>query len=288
MIRAYVTPSDDRAIRRVVYALRYYAPVDVVIKDDYADARTIILHVFGRRDAIERKVEKILNDKKQYAVIQYCVRSTIYPHTSDWIDIWNNAKAVWSYYDLYGLCQEDNIEHNFNFYHAPLGVDPVFRKSYDGQKIFKIMSHGRAWTTESIREIGWAAKNTNNLVLHLGSINRRNWIKSITGISDCSLAHMYGLCDYVAGLRRTEGFELPVIEGLVCGARPIVFDRPHYRKWFNKWAIFIEENSREDVIKSLEDVFLAECKPVSENEIFEAIKFFDWHKIIHGFWRSLR
>ena len=91
----------------------------------------------------------------------------------------------------------------------------------------------------------------------------------------------------MSGLRRIEGFELPAAEGLLCGARPIMFDRPHYRDWFNKWAIFIPEGNREEVLQSLIDVFQQEYRPVTLEEIAEARQLFDWQSIINGFWRYI-
>jgi len=284
MPRVHIEPAPDRAIDRVVRALKRYVPDCVELTSDSADLT--IIHVVGRKEALERKVSML--GGREYALIQYSVRSTQKPETDHWIQSWDSAKLVWSYYNLNLYLQEDGHEkHLDNLYHTPLGVDETFKKRYFGEPLYKIMTHGRSWTTESIRECGWATKNTGNRMLHLGEDVRRPWVDCITNISDVWLSHMYGQCEFVAGLRRTEGFELPAAEGLVCGARPILFDRPHYRKWYSPWGIFIPEKDREETIKSLEELFVQEMPPLSDKEIREAKEFFDWRWIVEGFWRRV-
>ena len=101
------------------------------------------------------------------------------------------------------------------------------------------------------------------------------------------MADYFSQCQFVSGLRRIEGFELPVLEGALCGARPIVFDQPHYKHWFKDFAVFIGEGSREEVIDSLESVFRIGAIPVSENEKALIRERFNWYKIIRGFWERI-
>jgi hypothetical protein len=289
MPKVYIEPAPDgdRAINRVIDALKMYAPERVEFVERKS-AELVIIHVVGRKNALERKIAHLLYEGKKYVLIQYSVRSTQKPETGYWLASWKSAELVWSYYDLNLYLQEDGHEKYLdNFYHTPLGVDQSFKQRYKGEKLYKIMTHGRGWTTESIRECGWATKNTSNRMLHLGEDMKRPWVDCVTNISDVWLSHLYGQCEFVAGLRRTEGFELPAAEGLICGARPILFDRLHYRKWYNRWGIFIPEGEREEVIQSLEEIFKKEIPPVSEEEIKDAKEFFDWKWIIKGFWDKL-
>lgn len=110
---------------------------------------------------------------------------------------------------------------------------------------------------------------------------------SVTFSKDCSdkeLAPYYSTSQYVSGLRRTEGFELPAVEGLFCGARPILFDTPNYRQWYEPFGIFIYEGSRQEVIEQLINIFQGPYQPVTEEEIAVAQGRFDWQRIIGGFW----
>jgi len=209
-------------------------------------------------------------------VIQYALRSTQKPNTHNWVDLWNNALAVWSYYDLIELCKEDGADCKFNFYHGPLGTR--FNRGKEASD-FLIATSGLSYLTESVRECMAVANELNKKVFHVGpNLGYKNTIYS-DGIDDELLAYHYSHCEYVSGLRRIEGFEFPVIEGLMCGARPIVFDKPHYRKWFNNYAIFIQENDRENVKKALQEVLRRDAIPVSEKEKLEIKNKFSWDTI---------
>ena len=211
------------------------------------------------------------------------------PRTSDWIGIWSQCDLIWSYYDLPSLCAEDGELWAFDdrFYHAPLGVD-AFDATLGGVRPFVVCSSGRSWLTESARECALAAEALNRKVLHLGPLfNSRPWVSSISGVIDSDLAALYGQCEFVSGLRRIEGFELPVVEGLLCGARPICFDRPHYRQWFGEFAEFIPEGDRKDVLANLVRIFTDGPRPVTEEERHLVRHRFDWSVLLRGMWDRL-
>jgi hypothetical protein len=275
---------DSIAIDRVLAALAEYAPRDIEIIPEITSADLVIFNINGRHDQFTRKINDLTNRGKAYAVIQYVLRGSRNTSTADWLPLWNKAKLVFSYYDLKALCKEDGISPDFNFYHAPLGVDPVFKETPSAKK-YIIATSGNGYLTESARECILAANAVNKPVFHIGpAITDRSGVDFSQGINDSELAKKYSACQFVSGLRRCEGFELPVIEGLMCGARPICFDRPHYRKWFNEWAIFIKEESRPQVIDSLIKVFQTDPKPVSATEKNAVKKIFNWETIIKRFW----
>ena len=286
-MRAYIkTRRSDWPLRRVVTALERYAPGNVSFVENPDDADLIVFHVIGRRNRTMQEAEYVLEKGQDYAVIQYTLRNTKAPHTSDWFPLWRTARLVWSYYDLLRWCEKDWTPTDFQFYHAPLGVDEVFWPR-DRRRKFIIGTSGHTAVTESIRESAFATKRVDGLMLHLGSeLHRGSDIICQSDIKDELLADLLSQCQFVAGLRRTEGFEMMAAEGLLCGARPILFDRRHYRQWYEPWGIFIPENSRDGVIDSLEAVFREGAEPVTEEEREEAIKLFDWKQIIEGFWRG--
>jgi hypothetical protein len=78
------------------------------------------------------------------------------------------------------------------------------------------------------------------------------------------------------------------VEGMLCGARPIYFDRPHYRLWFDDLAIFIDEtNNREDTVMALKKIFDGPYKPMTDDEIQLARRRFNWKRILDGFWEKV-
>ena len=96
------------------------------------------------------------------------------------------------------------------------------------------------------------------------------------------MAGYYRSCDFGSGLHRIEGFEFPVLEGLLCGARPICFDLPCYRAWFDGLAEFIPEDL--NVVENLVKLFIKGPRPVTEKEKAIVKKRFNWQKICKGFW----
>jgi D-inositol-3-phosphate glycosyltransferase len=302
-VKVFVKAPDtlSRAMKRVANALMEFAPTpipnepeSVYVVNSEAEADLVVLHVVGEEGITEAARLKAAG--KKYAIIQYCLRTTQKPNTSDWLTTWRDAEVVWSYYDLRALCEQDGIideeggltYHLRNFYHAPLGVDTeAFRFWPSVPKKFEILTSGFVAETECVKEASEAAKAVNGKMYHLGPklINEPH-VTSALGIDDDTLAQMYSRSKYVAGLRRGEGFELPAAEGLICGARPICFDAPHYRKWFGEFAIFIGEDSPLAIQTSLERVFRSGYTPVTEAEINKAKALFSWPSIIGGFWQA--
>lgn len=202
------------------------------------------------------------------------------PKTDDWIDLWQGAVCVWSYYDLPALMNEDGIAAPFNFYHAPLGIDEVFYKRGE-KKDFDIVTHG-TYLTEGVRECIWSTSR----VAFLGHVDIPH-VSCFENIGDNELAELYSRSRYVSGLRRVEGFELPAVEGLACGSRPVLFDREHYRQWYGDLAMYVPEEPREGVIRSLAKVFAMDM-PVTEAEIVRAKTMFNWERIVNGFYEHVK
>lgn len=282
--------TDSIAIDRIENAIKKYSPKNVKFCSEVKDADLVILFINGRYDHFKRLTEELINNGKKYVLVQLCLKSTKKPKAKDWIKIWEKAELVWSYYDLYRICDEEGIDKNFNFYHAPLGIDEVFlRQKTSKQKNYIITSSGVGYLAESVRECIIAAKNVNSKVFHVGPIvtDRKN-VDFSNGMSDTDLASKLSECKYVSGLRRLEGFEIPIIESFACGARPIVFDRVDNRNWFNDFAIFIDETNREQIIKDLTIIFKSKYNPPTKKEIENVKKMFNWKKIITNFWKKMK
>lgn len=311
MKKVYVNPPPglSRAMTRIATALAASLPEGWVAVDDEAAADIVVLHVVGYPET-EAKVAALRAAGKLYAIVQCCMRSTQRPSTLDWLGLWAGAVAVWSYLDLASLVREDlqaaradlrldikaldaantmaarALSH---FYHAPLGADPAVFRPWPNAKTRIVMTSGYVAESEGVRECAEAARRVGRPMSHLGpDLQVGAHVSSFLGIADTQLAQLYSLCEFVAGLRRCEGFELPAAEGLLCGARPVMFDRPHYRQWFGSLAEYVPEGSEAEVTDALAALFARGARPVTDDERAEAMRRFDWPSIVAGFWKTVQ
>jgi hypothetical protein len=294
-MRAYVEPPPvrSRCLRRIADALARYAPTGVEIAQDRAAADLIVLHVVGRQERMYREARQATRRGQRYAVLQLSLRSTQKPSTKGWRALWAGAAVVWSYYDLNAAIQEDegsswDRARAFTFYHAPLGVDAeVFRPS-GGPRPYLLGVTGfdqHYLGAERLREATEAVARVGGKVWHLGPpMDLGAHVTDEEGIDDATLAQRYGACAYVSGLRRHEGFELPAVEGLLCGARPILFERLDARRWFGPWAVWMPEARRSDLVSGLSDLFHDGPFEVTPEEREAAAGRFAWDRIVAGFW----
>ncbi len=288
MIRVFVRPTGlhSRAMLRVATALATYAPPSIQIVDDPRQSDFRVLHAIGPGlfDGID--------ENQPHAVIQYCLKSAGMDEMY-WSLVWQRAHLVWSYYDM----SDFGGNTLFNFYHAPLGVDPAFaQKKLNGQaRDIGIMSSGYVShpAAEAISEVAWAGFAAGKRVLHLGPSKVEGMITtppgwmSVMNVNDEALAEFYSHTEWVSGLRHVEGFELPALEGLACGARPILFDRPEMRQWYDGHATFIPECDGQDLVERLTDVVQQTAPSVSEKERAQVLHDFAWERIATGFWEKL-
>jgi len=281
----------SRAMGRVANALKRYAPKGIEIVENPEQAEVQILHAIGSHAA--RRWVKSPN----FIVIQYCYNSADH----SWKEMWSKTKMVWSYYNLKKI-----LPDHINFYYSPLGIDDVFINNGENfPRDIDIMTSGYVTGIrgEAIEEVAIAADKLGLTVKHLGPnkiVNQKtlkiqepmefkpglNW-SAVNGISDKELAKIYKRSRWVSGLRHIEGFEFPIIEGLACGARPIAFDHPEMRHWYDGHAVFIPECNGEDLVKELIKVMSHNPWFVTEEEKKVIIEKFDWAKIIKGFWNEV-
>ena len=287
-----LSPAMDRVVAKLV---KYKsAKVSIVTTPEAADL--VVLHVIGHSEAA-LSIRRLTALGKKYAIIQYCIRSTEEPHTKEWLSMWEGAEFVWSYYDLPKMCLEDGTKFpDTSFLFAPLGVDPeYFSKGLSLAKYpHKVITTGTLAIPEAIDLVNAACAIVDprpGAHAHVGVLEElpESFDGSIvhyeSQISDHRLCQLYRQSEYVCGLRRIEGFELPAAEGLLSGAVPILFDRPHYRDWFGNFgALFIKEGTDEEVIQSLVEIFQKPKSFWAPRDIDSAIKQFDWQRICEGFW----
>lgn len=279
-MKVFINPTGlhSFAMNRVVQALRRYVPKGVEVTEHLPSADLQVAHVIAH-DSLDS-----VNYEKPHVIIQYCLE-TASDGGVPWSDRWTKAKLIWSYYDLQNVT---------NFYYAPLGVDDTFALAALYESLGPrngVMTSGYVSSSkgEAIEEVAWAAWMLQMPWLHLGPGNiegmRNKYpMTVIHGVTDQALARHYRDVNWVSGLRHTEGFELPVIEGLCCGARPVVFDRPDMTQWYTGHAAFVPECDGPELVKHLLDILDSEPEPVSRDERQWVLERFNWERIIKGFW----
>jgi len=267
----------SRAMFRVANALERYAPDDVQVVDDLESADLLVHHVIGL-EAINYRLDK------PCVVLQYCTGGG--EDRSAWQPLWSRARVVWSYYDLTRHMPPDAV-----FYHAALGIDPVFRPAFvPVPRDFMVMTSGyvNGHGQEAIEEPTLAAQLVGGTPVHLGpppeGFSQPMNLNLFTAIGDADLATVYRRTKWVAGLRFVEGFELGVVEGLACGARPIVFDRADNRHWFGEHATYVSEESGDSLMNKLAKIFGQEPVPVSADERVTVLAKFNWKTLVSEFW----
>jgi D-inositol-3-phosphate glycosyltransferase len=284
MTKVCVKPTGlhSHAMKRVEAALASRRPKGVEIVENPALADVQVLHVIGFDGLAQLQA-------KDYAVIQYCVYAA--PEDPRWLELWRGARFVWSYYDLSRV-----VPPNVRFLHAPLGIDQAFRqKPGNEQKSFTFLTSGYSTgpAQEAVQEAALAVDRVRGTMVHIGPKIVEGWEgpypacwQAQHGINDQTLALLYRQATRVSGLRHVEGFEMPVIEGLACGARPVVFDRPEMRQWYEQVAEFVPECHGEELIDRLAHLFATNPKAVSLMERDWALRTFDWDAIAAAFWET--
>ena len=298
---ALVPTHYSRAIARIGDALAKYAPSDVAVKrippmrkdtrrtvlvPGEAEGDVVVIFANGLRDHQQALAERCIERGQKFAVVQIALRTTRHPHTSQWRDLWSKATVVMSYYPLAEWIKHDGgHEIDFDFYNAPLGVDSTIFFDRKVDRTYVICTSGQRRNQEGVGECDDAAIVTGGSIFQLGpSFSMRSPTTFLTNLSDNALAEMYSRCQFVSGLRRHEGFELPAAEGLLAKARPILYDRPHYRMWYEGLAEFIAEGSPAQVTADLTRLFRSGPCPVTDAERSEGARRFNWESIAKGFW----
>ncbi len=282
-------PTLSRAMHRVARGLKDTCPKNVQLVDNPRAANLVVLHVTGDGN----NALKLTHHPKNYVVIQYCHNSAS-ASTRSLQKLWESSRGVWSYYDLRSV-----VPRSVPFYKSPLGLADVFRdavsKPNGEARDIGVFTSGylTGKGAEAIEEVAVAADRRNLSVTHLGPSDiegmtycSNHWT-SVSNVSDNDLVSLYSRSKWVSGLRFIEGFELPIIEGLCCGARPIVFDRPEMREWFDGHAVFIPEVEGGELVARLEEVLAREPEPVTLDEKRDVLEKFDWEHIAPGFWKMI-
>lgn len=280
-VHSEVIPETlGRALHRVNKYVKLYAPSYVEFVNDGSKADLQIIGILGLGSLPNIKIDN-------YAVIQYCYYTAETTDISVWGPVWSKAKVVASYLDL----PEMSGYNSFNFHRMPLGADPqIFYVRPGVIKQYSILSTGYVASMECIDSAYNAVKRSpNGKMLHIGeNFKYGNKYYHHVNISDDLLNQFYNASYYVAGTRRTEGFELPIIEGLLCGSRGICLDNPCYRYWYGDLVKYIKAGNYEEVSDELYNLmFNSTYDPVTKQEIELVKEKFSWETIMKKFWKEV-
>lgn len=307
-LRVFCDPTiglHSRAMVRIAEAVKRHKPSNVQIVDKQQDADLVLFYPIGF-DWVDHFKQCISNGQK-YAVVQCCLK-TSGATAEQWLPWWlsPSCAAVWSFYRI-------DKHYEGEFYHAPLGIDPVFTSNHANGIVRRAIvttgyvSHPAA---EAIEEVWIAARLAGLInVYHIGpwpeGIDRDDgsqWkhVKVLgPNCSDDTVAWHYNIAKWVCSLRHTEGFELPAAEGLACGARPILFDQPDIKHWYSEHADYVPDTHGEELINHLLEVFTGQkrfdprdfgkstgrhYRPVENFERTQVKERFNWESIVKGFW----
>lgn len=280
LVKVCVAPLPtglSQAMYRVARALARHAPEGVEIVSRPEDADIQVLHVVDLGSFNHLRCDR-------HVIIQYCYKSTEPgADPSVWQSYWDKSEMVWSYYDL-------PVASRTPFYLAPIGVDDVFWSNHHpsvqaDRRGILTSGYVSSPEAEAIEEVAIAADRVGIPVIHLGpDVPAPGDWRAVSDISDGELRELYQSVAWVSGLRHVEGFELPALEGLRCGARPILFDRPDMRRWYDGRAVFVPESCNEELVEHLVEVLSQPPIRVSPRESMDVGMEFSWGTIARGFW----
>lgn len=281
-MKVYLKPHRNiPCLHRIANALEKYAPDWVEVTNVPDEAELMVMQITGRHDHRTIEGRNLKAKGKKYAVIQLVLGSCRNPDPADWLELWSGAEVVWSYYDLPG---------EFNFYHAPLGIDPDAWYIEDRERDYIIGSMGNYYKQECIGEIQtalWYSKQKARAV-HIGeNFNQHPLTDFLYKLNDAELRSVYNRCRWFSCLRRKDGFELPALEAILCGARPVMFDTPNYKQWFDGLVTFIPEEPPEKVFGSLVKLLKSGPPAVTEEHRRAVMERFNWKNIIEGFYARI-
>lgn len=258
------------------YNLKKFAPRNVEFIQDYSEADLQILNV-------TRLADRYLLNNKNYIVLMHTYGEWAEEPHNDYHKLFKDAKLVYSHLDL--------SEHNgINYMRGPWGVDLSKFVALPGKsvKFHDIFSTGFVAQTEGISEILSACITINGKMIHTGPKLFDDPHYTNLGLVDVNrLREVYNGSKYTNALRRVEGFEKTVSEGILSGSRPICFDTPLYRYWYEDLVEYVKEGSFDDTRNDLIKVLSTEPREVTEEEQKIVENKFGWINVARSFWERV-
>lgn len=268
-----------KVMYRIREAYRRYAPSDIsfVINPKEADLQVLDSIGTGSIPFIQNK---------NYILLQHCYITSEQSTKDFWLPYWNKAKVVVSFMDLPALSGTTE----FPFLRLPIGVEPSVFYPINYGKTYQVMSTGYVAWSECIEEALQAVKNIHGKMVHVGGniFPNEPSCKHYEKITDDQMRLLYNQSKYTIGMRKTEGFEAPLIEGTLCGSRGITLDYPFYRYWFGDIMEYVQDGDFNFVKNQLIDLFSKPYRPVTQEEMNLVKEKFSWEKVVNTFWNKVK
>lgn len=214
---------DTMTLWRVREQLKATAPDDITFVKDERDADAQVIFAIGA-SGVAKSVKSMPT-----ILLQLCFKTTEMPKEW-WEKLWEECLFVGSYFNLEAP----------NFVRFPMGYDPkLFYRDGSTERRYDAIVFGDLDGQEEIVSVCEAFET----VAHVGAdFNLGVGYVNYRQILDSRLRQIYTQSKYCIGLRKVEGFEMPIIEGAACGCIPITFDLECYRHWFDGMAMFLDPN----------------------------------------------
>lgn len=268
----YIHPHWGIAFKRISHALHVYAPENIQWTQDKDAADVHLIHVVGEGEI------PLLTSNKPKIIIQHCYFTAGAPAVN-YAQYWKDSLLTTSFHNL-----PNYTDINFPFHHMPWGADPeVFNLLPYVPRKYKIVATGHVAESECIDKVFEACVKTNNILLQTGQNFgwNNNHYRHTPYLRNGDFTLLLNSCEYVSALRVIEGFELMGIEGLFCGARPIVPDDPTY-DWYRQYGHTID--TKRDIVEQLVEILKTPATPLTPEEYTEVTERFSWKNIIRNFY----
>jgi len=274
-------PNWGVVMHRITYDFQRNAPKGIEFVSTYEEADMVFWHILAPRE---------LPKDKPCMIFFHCFGLDRGEQVMDeFVKMFRQAKMVYSYYPLEKYLP---TMEGINYMRRPWGVDSsIFYRMPEVKKQYTCLATGYVASTEAIMELYRACEAVNGKLLHIGGpldaevgfLNPMFYERAI-GISDDDMRRVYNMCHWTSALRRHEGFELPAMEGLLCGSQPICFDVPDfYNHWFSDFATFVPHTNPDKVTDELIKLFKT-TPLVSQGKIDSVKERFDVNKLAKEFW----
>jgi len=272
-VSEYRHPSWGTAFTRISEAFRKYSPENIVWVPNWEDSDIFIIHVVG-----EGEVPVLEREHPNKVIVQHCYWTAQIDRV-DYIPFWKEAKLVISFHKL-----TDYTDESFNFHYMPWGADPdIFTYTNRDIRTVDVLTTGYIAKDECIDKLYEAAVKADKIVHHTGRnfVEQFGWdtghYRHLRFMPILALAGLLNYTKYTSCLRLVEGFELLGVEGLFCGARPIVFDLPTYSA-YKGFAYFV--NHEDDIVEQLVHILSQEPEPITDSEYEQILKTFSWKVLV--------
>lgn len=229
---------------------------------------------------------------KPYVVHQFCLKTAQWRrHREEWERFWRDAVCVVSYYDMTAYAPRSVL--------CPLGADfDLFRTAPGLRKRWDLMTTGYATGQEPIDHAHLAMRQVkqNSQIVHVGGkCYSAGNVDHKERITDNEFASTVRQSRWVSCLRWVEGFEMTAAEALASGSRPIMFDLPCYRRWFDGHAVFVPHTIRDGrrrvrgsrLVEDLSSVLLGQPEEVTDEERETLRRRFGWRAVANQFWSGI-